>query len=232
MPSTLSGLLIFVVVLTPGLLHYIQRHALSDQPQVSALVEAGTLTTVSLVTDLIAVGVFALIRWALPSHTPSPSALLLNGVDYAAPRLGYLILWATAVLALSCMLAILWARRPGFLAKVPIFIPALIDTSAWVYEFEAAPEGTRVYVGCDLRDGSYVGGYLDWYNTNIEEVSDRDIALVAPITIRRTNGDVLATESGETDQQVGEDDGKSLDFGVVVLSARDIASLYVSYLKT
>jgi hypothetical protein len=232
MPSTLSGLLIFVVVLTPGLLHYIQRRALSDQPQVSALVEAGTLTTVSIVTDLVAVGVFALIRWALPSHTPDPSALLLNGVNYAAPRLGYLILWAAALLALSCVLAILWARRPGVLATMPIFIPALIDTSAWVYEFEAAPEGTRVYVGCDLRDGSYIGGYLDWYNTNIEEVSDRDIALVAPITIRRTDGEVLATESGEADKEKSEGGSQSLDFGVVVLSARDIATLYVSYLNT
>jgi hypothetical protein len=231
MPSTLSGLLIFVVVLTPGLLHYIQRRALSDQPQVSALVEAGTLTTVSLVTDLVAVGAFALIRWALPSHTPDPSALLLNGVNYAAPRLGYLVLWATALLSFSSALAIVWARRPGFLANVPIFIPALIDTSAWVYEFEAAPKGTRVYVGCDLRDGSYIGGYLDWYNTNIEEVSDRDIALVAPITIRRADGVVLATESREGAEETGKGDSQSLDFGVVVLSARDIATLYVSYLR-
>jgi hypothetical protein len=66
--------------------------------------------------------------------------------------------------------------------------------------------------------GSYISGYLDWYNANIDEVSDRDIALVAPISIRRAGG-----EAG------GTDTGQALDFSVVVLSARDIATLYVSY---
>lgn len=213
MPNTLTGLLIFVVLLIPGILHYIQRRTLSDQPQVSALVEGATLTTISLVTNLLTIGIFASIRWLMPTHTPNISALFLEGMTYAAPRLGYLLSWATALLVISSSMAILWARRPGFLQKIPTFIPSLIDTSAWIYEFEAAPKDTRVYVGCDLRDGSYIGGYLDWYNTNVEEVSDRDIALVAPITVLKNN------------------DQPKIDFGVVILSARDIAALYVSYVS-
>ena len=67
MPTTLTGLLIFVALLTPGLLHYIQRRALSDQPQVSALVEAGTLAIISLVTNLIAVGIFGLYFFVVDS---------------------------------------------------------------------------------------------------------------------------------------------------------------------
>jgi len=43
---------------------------------------------------------------------------------------------------------------------------------------------------------------------------------------------VLATESGEADKEKSEGGSQSLDFGVVVLSARDIATLYVSYLNT
>ena len=119
MPSTLTGLLIFIVLLTPGLLHYIQRRALSDQPQVSALVETGTLTTVSLVTDLLAIAVFALLRLFIPTHTPNPSGLLSGGLSYAAPRIGYLLLWGVALLALSSALAIVWARRPGFSGQPP-----------------------------------------------------------------------------------------------------------------
>jgi hypothetical protein len=63
-----------------------------------------------------------------------------------------------------------------------------------------------------LRDGSYIGGFLDWYNTSIEEVADRDLALVAPITVRKAQTEEVT------------------DFGVVIVSARDIAALYVSYL--
>jgi hypothetical protein len=212
MPTTLTGLLIFVGLLTPGLLHYIQRRALSDQPQVSVLVEAGSLTTVSLVTNLTAIALFSLVRWQLPSHTPDVGMLFRIGNRYVAPRPGYLLAWGALLLAVSSTMAIVWARRPGVLARVPSITPDLIDTSAWIHEFEAAPGGSWVYVGCELADGSFVGGYLDWYNTNLDEAPDRDIALAAPIKVR--------SDGNESDSE----------FSRVILSARNITTLYVSYL--
>lgn len=75
-----------------------------------------------------------------------------------------------------------------------------------------APEGTEVFVGCDLRDGRCVSGYLDWYNTDVDEVADRDIAL----------NRVEVTVNGRDSAPSG--------FQKIILSARDISSMHVSYL--
>jgi hypothetical protein len=47
MPTTLSGLLIFVVLIVPGLTHYVQRRARTPQRTLSPLVETAALITVS-----------------------------------------------------------------------------------------------------------------------------------------------------------------------------------------
>ncbi len=214
MPTTLASLVIFVALLTPGLLNYIQRRKLSEQPQLSPLVEAGTLITVSLVTDLVTVGLFALVRWALPTHTPDISRLLANGASYTTPRLGYVILWGTCYVAVSSALAIFWVTQRSFLRKLRVpNIPDFADTTAWAMKFGDVPDDARVYVGCDLHDGSYVGGLLDWYSTDLVEGPHRDLVLAEPLTVTKDGVKVEAS------------------FQRVILSARDIGVIYVSYLK-
>lgn len=117
-----------------------------------------------------------------PDHTPEVGRLLLEGSAYAAPRLGYLLLWGFAVLILSSGLALLLGVRPGPVQAVAErFAPAIVEVSAWYHVFDEGPEGARVYVGCDLRDGSYVGGLLEWYSTEVAETADRDLVIAEPI---------------------------------------------------
>ena len=86
--------------------------------------------------------------------------------------------------------------------------------SAWYHVFDEGPTGALVYVGCDLRDGSYVGGLLDWYSTEVDETADRDFVIAEPITYRPPDSS----------------DDRTIDgFSRLVLSARDVARLYVSY---
>lgn len=168
-----------------------------------------------MLTNATAIGVFGVVRAILPSHTPEPRRLLLEGSLYAAPRLGYLLAWAGVLLAMSSGLALFLGVRPRMIEAVAErFTPAIVEVSAWYHVFDEGPAGAEVYVGCDLRDGSYVGGWLDWYSTEVQESADRDFVVAEPITYRPPEG-------GEDRTIVG--------FSRLILSARDVARLYVSY---
>lgn len=121
------------------------------------------------------------------------------------------------VLAASCLLALglasatsaKWVPRNlrGFLR------PQIKEVSAWYEMFE--PENKdRVYVGCDLRDGSYIAGVVAWFSTDTDDIADRDVVLGSPLT-RRLNG------------KTSDLDGVHR----VIVSAREIAAMYVTYLS-
>jgi hypothetical protein len=214
-PTTIGGLLIFGALLVPGFLHYMQRRSRVPQRSLSPLVETATLTTVSLATNAVSIALFGLIRAMWPKHTPDVRLLFVEGLAYAAPRLGYLLLWGGGILIVSSALAITLAVRPRPIGTlVERFTPAIVDVSAWYHVFDEGPAEALVYVGCDLRDGSYVGGLLDWYSTEVHETADRDFVIAEPITYRPPDGSEDRTIEG---------------FSRLVLSARDVARLYVSY---
>jgi len=212
-PATVGGLVIFVAFLIPGFLYFIQRRRLVPQKSVSPLVETATFTTISLITNLVAVGMFAILRSLLPQHTPDFDKVILEGKSYVAPHFGYLLAWATGMLAVSSGMALGLALGPRFVRRVPGWLtPDIVQASAWYQVLnDEVPEGCQTFVGCDLQDGSYVSGYVDWFNTEVDEIPDRDLALAAPITVIR---------GGEA-QEIG--------FSRLVISARDVLRLYVSY---
>jgi Family of unknown function (DUF6338) len=211
MPSTVGGLVIFAAFLTPGFLNYIQRRGRVPQTTLSPLVEVATFLSISVATNIVAVGFFSFVRWLLPSHTPNVELLISQGTRYLDPRPGYIAVWCFGVLLVSCTLAVLVGRWPG-----PLFgriTPVIIDASAWYHVFDSAPKGYSVYVGCDLTDGTYVGGYLSWFNTDVDDSADRDLVLNAPIIVR------------------AEGEQSESEFQRMILSARNISRVSVSYLK-
>ncbi len=215
MPATFVQLLLFVIFLVPGFLHYVQRRSRVPQRSLSPLVEAATLGTVSLVTNAITLGVFAVVRLFLGGHSPEPRRVFEEGLGYTGPRLGYSLVWFAGLVAMSCVIAFVLGARPGPVAWLAErFAPAIVDVSAWYHVFDEGPVGKRVYVGCDLEDRSYVGGFLDWYSTDVEETDDRDFVLAEPITFRPPD-DV--------------EDRTIQEFSRLVISARDVRRLYVSY---
>src|ERR1700722_9504940 len=172
MPTTLGGLAIFVVFLTPGFLNYLQRKRRVPQRKLSPLVEVATLLSVSVFTNLLAIGLFALVRTFLPKHTPNVQQILIQGSTYIDPRIGYIAAWSLGILVTSCIIAVLVGS--GVIPFDRLITPLIIDNSAWYQVFDSAPDNAKIYVGCDLSDGSYVSGYLDYYNTDVDEVADRD----------------------------------------------------------
>ena len=215
MPTTLVGLVVAVTLLVPGFIHHTQRRARVPQRAASTLVETANLVTVSTLTNGVALVLFAIVRACLPAHTPDVGRVVGEGVAYDADRVAYLALWGASLLVLSSALAFVLGARPTWLEPFSArFAPTIVDASAWYQVFDSVPD-KRTYVGCDMRDGSYVGGFLDWYSTELEETADRDIVIAEPIAYRPPEGD---------------DDREIDGFSRLVVSARDIVRLYVSFI--
>jgi hypothetical protein len=212
MPTTLVGLVVFVTFLVPGFVQYLQRRRRVLIGKLSPLVETATLFTTSLLTNAVVLTLFSLFRARYPDHTPDIRRILVEGSAYTYPRLGYLWAWAIGLLAASCALAAAIGSPPRAIRKLTRrFAPLIVDTTSWVQAFEEKPDDSLVFVGCELRDGTYVSGYLDWYSTELVETDDRDLMLAAPIKVKTSDGE------------------ENVDFPRVVLSAREIVRMYVSY---
>ncbi len=214
MPTTVSGLIVFTAFLVPGFVHYVQRRRRAPQRRLSPLVETATLTTVSTFTNLVAVGIFALVRGVKPNNTPDVGRLAREGMDYAGDRIGYLLGWGAGVLLLSTALALLLALGSEWFPGSRLFPPLIVDVSAWYQIFDdECPDGLTPYVGCAMANGSYYSGLLAWYSTEVDEVRDRDLALAPPFIIQEK-------DPGNTPA-----DG----FERLILSAHEIRQVYVSY---
>ena len=212
MPSSFTGLVLFVLLLAPGFVFAAQRDRRSARRQRSTFGETVLLGLTSFLCDVAALLVFAVLRAAAPDHTPDVGRLVRDGRTYFDAHYAYLGWWALGLLALACALGFMLGRWPP--RFTPVFADDITFTSAWWDLFEQYPD-SKVYVGCELEDGSYLGGELFTYNSDEDETENRELALLAPITYR----------------PAGVDDEVELDdVGTISVSARQIKFLTVSYL--
>lgn len=215
MPTTFIGLVIFLAFLTPGFLHYIQRRSLVPQKPLSPLVETATLTTVSLLTNVVVIALFGVARGLATKHTPDIGLLLAARSAYARRHVAYLLEWACVGLVASSLLGILLARWAWLRALVTDrFTPVISEVSAWYQFFEETPPRHYSFVGCELKDGSYVGGRLAWYSTEVVESGDRDLVLAPPFRHR---------------SDAGTDDLPGVER--VIVSAREVTRFDISYVQ-
>lgn len=212
MPSSLTGLVLFVLLLAPGFVFAAQRERRTPRRRRSTFAETVLLGLTSFLCDVAALLVFAVLRTTIPDHTPDVGRLVREGRDYFDANFAYIAWWALGLLALACAFGFVLGRWPPRFA--PIFANDITFTSAWWDLFEQYPDST-VYVGCELNDGSYLGGELFTYNSDEEETADRELALSAPITYR----------AADTDEPVELE-----DVGAVSVSAGQIKFMTVSYL--
>ena len=143
---------------------------------------------------MVSLWLFAAVRGLAPHHTPDIGRLLREPGHYISGQLPYLAGWAAGTYVAALALAL------GLGMMVPHRRSGIRDVSSWwlIFGDDDRPtsgrrmprrelEGAgvrppfRQYVGCDLVDGSYLGGYIYAYSAEVEETLDRDIVLVAPI---------------------------------------------------
>ena len=178
--------------------------------------------------------------------------MLREPADYIRSQLPYLAVWAAGIYVLALALALFAGivmphRRSG-----------IRDVSSWWLIFGDDDRSTsrrwpsrrrsdetdaratvRQYVGCDLIDGSYLGGYIYAYSTEVEETLDRDIVLVAPISYVPAEPPILdapvAAESAEKTSHEASpitDPAELSDIGVAIVSAARIKFMTVTNVQS
>jgi hypothetical protein len=163
----------------------------------------------------------------MPGIALRPKELLFDSRRYIEAELTLVGAWVAVVVVLSQAFVVLVAlglfrrllvavfRRGGDIAGLAIHES---QSSAWWIAFTQYPVTEAIpYVGCQLSDGSYVSGLLHAFSRDWEDLPDRDLVLLGPIRFRPAkahHADVLE------------------DVGMVVVSARNIAMMTVTYQPT
>jgi hypothetical protein len=230
-PSTLLGLVIFMISLAPGLAYVLLRERGVPQRNLSAFRETAVVICVSLAADVVTLALFVMARAWVPTLTPDVDALIQHPADYLSANYAEVFWWSISLLVVATALAA-WvgsgmARRLS--ARILLHVPSRFSrfrispepiphnagVSAWWLAFNNMP-GTRVHVGCILNDGSFVSGWLLSYSNQAEDMSDRDLTLAGPVMFRSAGSPVTMDQEG---------------VGAVVVSARNITLLFVSYVQ-
>jgi len=224
-PTTFVGLVLFVVFLTPGFVLLLVQEARRPKRKYSTLRETAVLLLGGVVFMLLVLGLFAVLHLLFPDITPDIGRIVRDR-DYLKREYDAVLLWTVGLVALASILAGLgglldrpptkWLRD-----QVDRFRPIKFQ-SAWFKMFdeylrkELAKDPNRaVYCGCTLSDGTWMGGYLFSFSTDVEEGQDRDLVLTGDISMRLPDKSASVT--------------RLENVGGVIISARQLASITVSY---
>ena len=230
MPTTITGLLIFVVLLTPGFVYLARIETRLPGREYSALRETATVVWVSLRTYGVVFAGFMTVRWWCPGCVPDMQAFLSNPATYWSGHttevvVSFVVLLSAAV-GLAAMVAVPPAWSAQALKRVNIK-PArrlrdailtrrrnrITTESGWGTAFNRYPD-RQVYLGLRLKDKTYLYGALLSFDPQTKETNERSLQLRGPIDIR--------TPTAEQ--------AEPLEADVVIVSAGEIKTITVHYL--
>ena len=223
-PSNLTGLLLFVILLLPGFAYNIVRARRRPDRQLTSLQETVIIVTASLAA-LAATGVvFAIIRALLPGVTPDVRAALFSTHAYLQAHYVRTAWWTVAFLAVAILGAVgvaeaqesQWLSHSRYLRGLAAPPDPSTQSGWWIAFRPGLDAGHEVHVGCMLDDGSYVSGRLRSYSQVAEDTPDRDLVLRAPIKVRPRG----ATEAREVQNVTW-----------MTISARHIVTMAVTYVS-
>lgn len=206
MPTTVTGLVLLVVLLLPGLTFVIIRERRGSERRPTPFRETGAVVFCSVLTELAALVLFALARGLMPGLTPDVGQLVREGLGYARDHYAQLGWWAVGLLLFACALA-------AAAAALTAGKPHASAMSAWWIMFDSWFPGENPLVGCILEDGSYIEGRQASFNVSSEDSPDRDLVLVEPLKYRPP----------------GETETHAVPWGAACISARRIVTMFVSY---
>jgi Family of unknown function (DUF6338) len=196
MPTTLTGLLLFVVLLLPGFAYLVGKERHGTERKASPFRETVAIIAASVSSEIFVLALLGVARWWWPSGTPDVGQLIRNPGSYLAgteampAQYGKVGLWGLAILVAAMIVAYAATmpsvRRAASKLKLPLIAPYPHDStvSGWWILFEKWKGGRPIEVGCVLDDGSYVSGSLASFNTSADDMPERDLILRAPILYR------------------------------------------------
>jgi hypothetical protein len=217
MPTTLTGLLLFVVLLLPGFAYLVGKERHGTERHTSPFRETVAVVAASVTSEVAVLAGFAILRSLLPSLTPDVGALIHHGGAYAAVHYRSLAAWGFGMLAIAVLGAYL-ATMPGVRERLPLpeaarDYPHESTVSGWWVLFEKWRRGRDIEVCCVLNDGSAVRGKFGAFNPSDDDSPDRELLLLAPIRYRAP----------------GKQEMEDYRAGAASVAARNIAVLFTGY---
>lgn len=194
MPTTLTGLLLFVVLLLPGFAYLVGKERHGTERKASPFRETIAVVAASITSEIFVLALFAVVRWLWPSGTPDVGQLIrspgsyLPGTQARPSHYDIVGVWGLGILVAATIVGYA-ATVPAVrrvVSKLPLIgsYPHDSTVSGWWILFEKWKGGREIDVGCVLDDGSYVNGMLASFNTSADDSSERDLLLTAPICYR------------------------------------------------
>jgi hypothetical protein len=191
-PSDLTGLLLFVILLLPGFAYNSARARRRPDRKLTAMQETVTIVTASLAALATSGLFFAIIRALLPGVTPDVRAALFSTHAYLQAHYVRTAWWVAAFLAVAILGAMgvaeaqesRWLSRNRYLRGLAAPPDPSTQSGWWIAFGPGLGAGHEVHVGCTLDDGSYVSGRLRSYSQVAEDTADRDLVLRPPIKVR------------------------------------------------
>src|ERR1700722_19017522 len=111
MPTTLTGLLLFVVALLPGFAYLVGKERHGTERRLSPFRETVAIVAASVTSELVVLVIFAVIRTIWPSITPNVGALLREGGVYLRGSSGHrghygqFAIWGLSLLTAAVLVA-------------------------------------------------------------------------------------------------------------------------------
>jgi hypothetical protein len=211
MPTTLTGLLLFVVLLLPGFAYLVGKERAGTERRASPFRETVAIVSASVTSELV---VLVLLS-PLWSRALDVDKLVSDSGGYWQERPGLLAFWGLALLLASTGVAYA-ATRPSirnpswdwldrsWVRKLRERLPWLqseyphpSSVSAWWLMFETWKLHREIYVGCVLDDGSFVQGSLESFNNGADDDPHRELVLLPPIKYRQPNGRMITDHQSD-----------------------------------
>ncbi|MBK8469670.1 MAG: DUF6338 family protein [Candidatus Phosphoribacter sp.] len=214
MPNTIVGLVLFVLLGTPGLLHVlITERGARPVRGYSVFRETVTVGVVSVAANGAALLLFACLHQLLPDRTPDIAALVRDPQRFWQDSYSDVLTWATSLFAVACLMALLLGRWRNKAAATPgrskgggLLAPVMkwlvpgggVDFVSGWWKLIELPAGLakNKRITCTLSDGSRIQGWYFSHNSEAGDGPDRDLLLAAPLTFRDVDGTVRHEPKG------------------------------------
>lgn len=170
-PTTAAQIFLFLALVAPGLYYELLRERRRPAMGETAFREASRIALASVVFDLAAMGVLAIVRVIQPAWMPDPRLWL---ADPAAYLRGHYVLITWAALA-GLLLALGFATLADQLR--PSWGGDIRPGGIWFQLFRVdRPDHTVPWVSLRLTDGVEIAGFLAYY-VPADDPALREIAL-------------------------------------------------------
>ncbi|WP_443056456.1 DUF6338 family protein [Streptomyces sp. MUM 178J] len=222
MPATFIGLLIFMVLLSPGLTYTWTKERSLPSVKLSPFRETATVAFASAASLTVTLLLFTIAHAALPSDwTPNLGELVRRPGDYVRNNYAFIAWWSLGILLGAMALALTFGKsvRLRNLSNRLIFStpshPEKFKTE-WEVAFTRPTEKCTIRVTLLLDGGWVFSGDLSSRSTSTtEETQDRELTLDSPIYC----------QAPRSNKQ------KELNVDSVIISARRIAAMAIEYVK-